>query len=285
MFGTVGFICTMWVVDILGFQTSAMQFIVSASIGIALGLYALTLPNCPVSSRGESKSLSQALGLDALKLFKERTMALLHLLHVAGSLPTITNGFANPFIASFEADPQYANTFGVQHSNILISLSQISEALCILLIPFFLKRYGIKRVILIAMTAWVLRFGLFGLGNPGSGLWLLILSMLVYGVAFDFFNVSGSLFVDKEAPHHLRSSAQGLFMLMTNGIGATLGTLGAQWVVNQFTRWQEVMVNGQPKSLMIGDWQSVWFIFAGYALLVTILFAILFRYKHVPEKG
>jgi NHS family xanthosine MFS transporter len=173
----------------------------------------------------------------------------------------------------------------VQHSNILISLSQISEALCILLIPFFLKRYGIKRVILIAMTAWVLRFGLFGLGNPGSGLWLLILSMLVYGVAFDFFNVSGSLFVDKETPHHLRSSAQGLFMLMTNGIGATIGTLGAQWVVNQFTRWQEVMVNGQPKSLMIGDWQSVWFIFAGYALLVTIMFAILFKYKHVPENG
>ncbi|MDI9604054.1 MAG: nucleoside permease [Bacteroidota bacterium] len=285
VFGTVGFICTMWVVDILGFQTSARQFIVSASIGIALGLYAFTLPNCPVSPRGESKSLSQALGLDAFKLFKDRTMALFFIFSMLlGVSLQITNGFANPFIASFEADPQYANTFGVQHSNILISLSQISEALCILLIPFFLKRYGIKRVILIAMTAWVLRFGLFGLGNPGSGLWLLILSMLVYGVAFDFFNVSGSLFVDKEAPHHLRSSAQGLFMLMTNGIGATIGTLGAQWVVNQFTRWQEVMVNGQPKSLMIGDWQSVWFIFAGYALLVAIMFAILFRYKHVPEK-
>lgn len=197
----------------------------------------------------------------------------------------ITNGFANPFIASFEADPHYANTFGVQHSNILISLSQISEALCILLIPFFLKRYGIKNVILIAMVAWVLRFGFFGLGNPGSGAWLLILSMLVYGVAFDFFNVSGSLFVDKETPHHIRSSAQGMFMLMTNGIGATVGTLGAQWVVNQFTSWQEVMVNGEAKSLMIGDWSSVWFVFAGYALVVTILFAILFKYKHTPEKA
>ncbi len=194
----------------------------------------------------------------------------------------ITNGFANPFIASFEAIPEYANTFGVQHSNMLISLSQISEALCILLIPFFLSRYGIKKVILIAMIAWVLRFALFGLGNPGDGVWLLILSMLVYGVAFDFFNVSGSLYVDKETPHHLRASAQGMFMLMTNGIGATIGTLGAQWVVNQFTSWQDVLVGGEMKSLMIGDWQSVWFIFAGYALVVAVLFAIFFKYKHTP---
>jgi NHS family xanthosine MFS transporter len=132
------------------------------------------------------------------------------------------------------------------------------------------------------MFAWVLRFGLFGLGNPGSGLWLLILSMLVYGVAFDFFNVSGSLFVDKETPHNIRASAQGMFMLMTNGIGATIGTLGAQWVVNQFTSWQDVVVNGQTKSLMIGNWQSVWLIFALYALVVTILFGILFKYKHKP---
>jgi MFS family permease len=155
--------------------------------------------------------------------------------------------------------------------------------LCILLIPFFLRRYGIKRVMIIAMLAWMMRFGFFGLGNPGSGVWLLVISMLVYGVAFDFFNVSGSLFVDKETPHNIRASAQGLFMLMTNGIGATIGTLGAQWVVNQFTSWQDVIVGGEIKSLMLGDWQSVWFIFAGYALLVAILFALLFRYRHEPE--
>ena len=286
VFGTIGFICTMWLVDILGFQTTAMQFVMSALIGLLLGGYAFTLPNCPVSTDTRDKTLFQALGLDAFKLFKERKVALFFIFSMLlGVSLQITNGFANPFIASFEADPHYANTFGVQHSNILISLSQISEALCILLIPFFLKRYGIKNVILIAMVAWVLRFGFFGLGNPGSGAWLLILSMLVYGVAFDFFNVSGSLFVDKETPHHIRSSAQGMFMLMTNGIGATVGTLGAQWVVNQFTSWQEVMVNGEAKSLMIGDWSSVWFVFAGYALVVTILFAILFKYKHTPEKA
>jgi len=285
VFGTIGFICTMWLVDILGFQTTSMQFVVSALIGLLLGGYAFTLPNCPVSTDTRDKTLFEALGLDAFKLFKQQRMALFFIFSMLlGVSLQITNGFANPFIASFEANPEYATTFGVRHSNILISLSQISEALCILLIPFFLKRFGIKKVILIAMFAWVGRFAFFGLGNPGSGAWLLVLSMLVYGVAFDFFNVSGSLFVDKETPHHIRSSAQGMFMLMTNGIGATVETLGAQWVVNQFTRWQEVVVNGQAKSLMIGDWPSVWFIFAGYALVVTILFAILFKYKHVPEK-
>ncbi|MFA6911643.1 MAG: MFS transporter [Proteiniphilum sp.] len=281
VFGTIGFICTMWLVDVIGFQTSSMQFVVSAAIGLILGAYAFTLPNCPVSTDTKDKTLFEALGLDAFRLFKQRKMALFFISSMfLGVSLQITNGFANPFIASFEALPQYANTFGVKHANILISLSQISEALCILLIPFFLKRYGIKNVMLIAMFAWVLRFGFFGLGNPGNGVWLLIFSMLVYGVAFDFFNVSGSLFVDKETPHHLRASAQGMFMLMTNGVGATIGTLGAQWVVNQYTTWQDALVNGQTKSLMLGDWQSVWFIFAGYALLITLLFAMLFRYKH-----
>jgi nucleoside transporter len=281
VFGTVGFIFTMWFVDIVGYQTTSMQFVVSAVIGLVLGAYAFTLPNCPISTDTKDKTLFQALGLDAFRLFRQRKMALFFIFSMLlGVSLQITNGFANPFIASFESLPEFANTFGVQHSNILISLSQISEALCILLISFFLRRYGIKKVMLIAMFAWVLRFGFFGLGNPGNGVWLLVLSMLVYGVAFDFFNVSGSLFVDKETPHTIRASAQGMFMLMTNGVGATIGTLGAQWVVNRFTSWQDLIVNGQMKSLMVGDWQSVWFIFAGYAMLVALLFGILFRYKH-----
>lgn len=285
VFGTVGFICTMWLVDILGYQISSMQFVVSALLGFMLGLYAFTLPNCPVSTATGSKTLFQALGLDAFKLFKIRKMALFFIFSMLlGVALQITNGFANPFVASFEAQPEYVNTFGVKHSNILISLSQISEALCILLIPFFLRRYGIKNVMLIAMFAWVLRFGFFGLGNTGSGVWLLLFSMLVYGVAFDFFNVSGSLFVDKETPHSIRASAQGMFMLMTNGIGATIGTLWAQWVVNRFCSWTDVTVGSTTKTLLVGDWQSVWFIFAGYALVVTILFAVLFQYKHKPDK-
>src|SRR5574344_88511 len=281
VFGTIGFIAAMWAVDLLGFQNTPLQFMMSGGLGIILAVYSFTLPNCPIVKTNGKKSMVQALGLEAFSLFKEKRMAIFFIFSMLlGASLQITNGFANPFIASFGSVKEYADTFGVQHANILISLSQISEALCILLIPFFLKRYGIKNVMLIAMFAWVLRFGFFGLGNPGNGVWLLIFSMLVYGVAFDFFNVSGSLFVDKETPHHLRASAQGMFMLMTNGIGATIGTLGAQWVVNQYTNWQDVLVNGQTKSLMLGDWQSVWFIFAGYALLITLLFAMLFRYKH-----
>ena len=192
----------------------------------------------------------------------------------------ITNGFANPFISSFSQIPEYADTFGVQHANILISLSQISETLCILLIPFFLHRFGIKIVMLMAMIAWVLRFAFFAMGDPGTGVWLFILSMIVYGVAFDFFNVSGSLFVDKETDIHIRSSAQGLFMVMTNGLGATIGTLGAQMVINKYVYNLQDATGHE----IVEGWSTCWYLFAAYALVVAVLFAFVFHYKHVPEK-
>lgn len=270
VFGTVGFICTMWLVDLMGFQANEFQFATSGLIGILLFLYTFSLPACPVSSSNEKQSISEALGLKAFALFKQKRMAIFFIFSMLlGVSLQITNGFANPFITSFGSIPEYADTFGVQHANMLISLSQMSETVCILLIPFFMKRFGIKNVMLIAMFAWVLRFGLFGAGNPGSGVWMFILSMIVYGVAFDFFNISGSLFVDKSTDSEIRSSAQGLFMLMTNGIGATIGTLGAQQVVNYYT------VEG------VTEWQSCWYIFAAYALVVGIAFALIFRPKKV----
>ena len=270
VFGTVGFICTMWLVDLMGFQANENQFATSGLIGILLFLYTFSLPACPVSSSNEKQSISEALGLKAFALFKQKRMAIFFIFSMLlGVSLQITNGFANPFITSFGSIPEYADTFGVQHANMLISLSQMSETVCILLIPFFMKRFGIKNVMLIAMFAWVLRFGLFGAGNPGSGVWMFILSMIVYGVAFDFFNISGSLFVDKSTDSEIRSSAQGLFMLMTNGIGATIGTLGAQQVVNHFT------VDG------VTEWQPCWYIFAAYALVVGIAFALIFRPKKV----
>ena len=279
VFGTIGFICAMLSVDALGYQTTSSQFLVSAGIGLVLALYALTLPECPVSKSAEKKSVVEALGLRAFALFKQKKMALFFIFSMLlGVSLQITNGFANPFITSFKAIPEYADTFGANHANALISLSQVSETFCILLIPFFLRKFGIKRVMLIAMLAWVLRFGLFGLGNPGTGVWMFILSMIVYGVAFDFFNISGSLFVDKETDASIRSSAQGLFMIMTNGIGATLGTLGAQAVVNRF-------VYSQTDTLaQTAGWSSSWLIFAGYALVVAVVFAAVFKYKHEPEK-
>lgn len=279
VWGTVGFICAMWCCDLAGFQASAWQFLQSAAIGVILGLYAFTMPECPTNKSAEKKSFAEALGLNAFALFKQKKMALFFIFSILlGVSLQITNGFANPFISDFGQVPQYADTFGVQHANILISLSQISETLCILLIPFCLRRFGIKNVMLMAMGAWVLRFGLFGLGNPGSGVWMFLLSMIVYGVAFDFFNVSGSLFVDKETDDKIRSSAQGLFIMMTNGVGATIGTLGAQQVINHF-------VGDATGVARMEGWSQSWLIFAAYALVVAVLFAIVFKYKHEPEKA
>ena len=277
VFGTIGFICSMWFVDLMGFQANQNQFIVSGVLSVILFLYTFSLPKCPIVKGGEKRSLTDALGLKAFTLFRQKNMVIFFVFSMLlGVSLQITNGFANPFISSFAAMPEYANTFGVQHANILISLSQISETCCILLIPYFMKRYGIKNVMLIAMFAWVLRFGFFGLGNPGDGVWMFVLSMLVYGVAFDFFNVSGSLYVDNNTDASIRSSAQGLFFLMTNGIGATIGTLSAQAVINAFTTGKQVGDNFYT----VGDWQTCWFIFAGYSLLICIAFALIFRPKN-----
>lgn len=265
IFGTIGFIVSMWLVDLLGFQDNSKQFAMSAAWSVVMALFALTMPNCPVSASRSKQSLAASLGLDAFKLFKQRKMAVFFIFSMLlGGALQISNGYANDFIAGFSNNPDYAGTFAVEHTNIILSLSQISETLCILLIPFFLGRFGIKCVMLIAMFAWVLRFAFFGLGNPGGGVWLFILSMIVYGVAFDFYNISGSLFVDREVPHGMRSSAQGLFMLMTNGLGASIGVIAAQEVVNRFATSTE-------------GWSTAWYIFAGYAFVIGLLFALLFK--------
>ena len=274
VFGTIGFICTMWIVDLLGFMTSYNQFFVSAGLSFVLSVYSLTLPHCPVSENHEQKSLFQALGLDAFKLFKQRKMAVFFIFSMLlGVSLQITNGYANPFINSFAAEAEYVGTFGVEHAGILISLSQISETCCILLIPFFMKRFGIKRVMMIAMLAWVFRFGLFAIGDPGQGVWLLILSMIVYGVAFDFFNVSGALYVEQETSDEIRSSGQGLFMIMTNGLGASIGTLVAQYIVNHYTA--PTTIDGI--FYQVGEWTTVWGIFAAYALVVLVFFTMIFK--------
>lgn len=272
VFGTVGFICSMLFVNFMSidgvqFQLSYNQFFTSGVIGLVLAAYAFTLPACPVAKGGESKSVAEAFGLKAFALFKKKDMAIFFIFSMLlGVSLQITNGFANPFITHFKEIPEYANAWGAQNANALISLSQLSETLCILLIPFAMKFFGIKKVMLIAMFAWVFRFGLFGVGNPGSGVWMFVLSCLVYGVAFDFFNISGSLYVNMKTDEKIRSSAQGLFMLMTNGIGATIGTLGAQEIVNKF-----VYNAAEP------SWSTAWYIFAAYALVVGVLFMILFK--------
>ncbi|MDD6593812.1 MAG: MFS transporter [Bacteroidales bacterium] len=297
VFGTVGFIATMWFVNCAcltdgsfgftlareagKFQYTYMQFGVNGVLGILLFLYCFTLPACPLVKCETRRSFSQMLGLDAFRLFREKRMALFFIFSMLlGMSLQVTNGYAGPFITHFIAQPEYADSFAANNATLLVSLSQIAEALCILLIPFFLRRFGIKKVMLIAMVAWVLRFGFFGMGDPAfPGVILFILSCIVYGVAFDFFNVSGGLFVDNEVSPELRASGQGLFMLMTNGLGATIGTLSAGAIVDHFCQWTDVTVNGETGLYLIGDWSSAWYIFAGFALVVAVLFALLFREK------
>ena len=297
-FGTVGFIVAMLFVNFSGFkdgvftfnftsdptfvsfQSDYFQFFVSGVLGIILFLFSFVLPNCAINKSSEKQSISDAFGLKAFALFKDRKMAIFFVFSMLlGVSLQITNGYANPFFTTFKDVPEYANTWGASNANALISLSQVSETLCILLIPFFLKRFGIKIVMLMAMVGWVLRFGLFGLGDPGSGVWMFVLSMIVYGIAFDFFNVSGSLYVDKETNEEIRSSAQGVFMMMTNGFGATIGMLIAQYIVNHY-----VYSHPDDLAMQLEGWKHSWFIFAGYALVVTILFAIVFKYKHNPNE-
>ena len=281
VFGTVGFIIAMLFVNFMTngagvqYQHSYNQFIVSGIIGIAMLVYCFTLPECPCSKEsGAGQTMSERFGLDAFKLFKDKQMAIFFVFSMLlGVALQITNGFANPFITHFQEVPEFADTWGARNANALISISQISETLGILLIPIAMRFFGIKKVMLIAMVAWVLRFGLFGAGNPGPGVWMLILSMIVYGVAFDFFNISGSLYTNMRTSEKIQNSAQGLFMLMTNGIGATIGTLSAQAVVNHF-----VYNAAEP------NWSAAWYAFAAYSLVVAFLFMILFKEPKSDDK-
>jgi MFS transporter, NHS family, xanthosine permease len=277
VWGTIGFIVAEWLVDLLGWTGNNKQFNFAAVAEVATAMFCFTLPACAINKSTEKKSFSQILGLDAFVLFKDRKMAVFFLFAMLiGAALQITNMFGTSFLLDFGAVDAYKNAFAVKHSNIMISLSQISETLFILTIPFVLKRYGIKKVMLISLAAWVLRFALFGIGNPGTGFVFLIMSMIVYGMAFDFFNISGSLYVEKQTDSKIRSSAQGLFMLMTNGLGAIFGGMFAGKIVDYFT----TTVN----NVGVKDWQSIWFSFAGYAMIILVLFLFLFKYKHDENK-
>jgi len=275
VWGTVGFIVAMWIVNLTGNKSSANQFYIASAASFLLGVYALSLPKCPPLAHTEGKkTLSQILGLDAFGLFKNRKMALFFLFSMClGAALQLTNAYGDVYLDDFKNVPEYANSFVIRYSTIIMSISQISETLFILAIPFFLKRFGIKNVMLISMLAWVLRFGLFGLGNPAEGLWMIILSCIVYGMAFDFFNISGSLFVETTTDPSMRSSAQGLFMMMTNGFGAIIGSSVSGFVIQNYFTHEGLK-----------DWHSIWLTFASYSLVVAILFAVFFKHKHEPTK-
>jgi MFS transporter, NHS family, xanthosine permease len=266
VWGTVGFIAAMWIVDLTGWARSALQLYLGAAAALFLGVYAFTMPKCAPMSNAKRRLMS-ALGLDALVLVRHRQMLVFFIFAMLlGAALQITNAFGGAFLDDFKT--AYPGTFGVEHPNLLLSISQISETLFVLTIPFFLQRFGIKTVMLISISAWVFRFGLFAVGDPGARLWMLVLSMIVYGMAFDFFNISGSLFVDREAEPTIRASAQGLFMITTNGLGAFVGGMASGRVVDYFTE------NG------VRDWPAIWLTFAGYALILGIVFPLVFKYRH-----
>lgn len=273
LFGTVGFICSMLAVNWIRIggvqmQASCTQLILSGVLSLILAVYAVTLPACPVSSGIGHRTLSDAFGVKAFSLFKDGHMALFLVFCILmGTALQITNGYANTFLGSFSSNPALAETFAVKNSNALLSLSQVSETLCFLLVPICMRRFGIKKVMLMSMTAWVLRFGLFGVGTPDMpGVLLFILSCILYGIAFDFYNIAASLYVEQKADKSIRASAQGLLMMMSNGVGATVGMIGAGSVMDHYVFKAEVP-----------DWSSAWYVFAVYMVLVAILFTLLFK--------
>jgi NHS family xanthosine MFS transporter len=275
VWGTIGFIAAMWITNLTGNKASANMFYLSAFAAFILGFYSFTLPKCPPQKLiSENASFTEKFGLSAFKLFGTYKMALFFIFSMfLGGALQLTNMYGDVYLSEFANVPEYADSFVVKYSTIIMSISQISETLFILAIPFFLKRFGIKQVMLISMLAWVLRFGLFAYGNPIDGLWMIIMSCIVYGMAFDFFNISGSLFVETTTDSKIRSSAQGLFMMMSNGFGAFFGGLISGVVIDKY------FTHGGAR-----DWHNIWLAFAGYALVIAIAFAVLFKHKHNPDE-
>lgn len=275
VWGTVGFIAAMWLTNLTDNKGTPEQFMFASGFAIVLGLYAFTLPKCPPQNLiPRNAPLVDKLGLNAFALFKNAKMALFFLFSMfLGAALQLTNMYGDTFLSDFEKVPAYAESLVVKYSTIIMSISQISETLFILAIPFFLKRFGIKKVMLISMFAWVLRFALFAYGDPAGGLWMIILSCIVYGMAFDFFNISGSLFVETTTSPSIRSSAQGLFMMMTNGFGAILGSLVSGYAIQKYF----TDANGDKM------WTQIWETFAIYALIIAMLFMIFFKHRHDPK--
>ncbi len=279
VWGTIGFIAAMWFVNLSGNKASVNMFYISAIASLILGIYSFTLPKCPPQPKEKTEGKSsfvKIFGLEAFKLFSNYKMAIFFIFSMfLGASLQLTNMYGDRFLDHFKDIPQYANSAVVKYSTIIMSISQISETLFILAIPFFLKSFGIKKVMIISLFAWVFRFGLFAYGTPdGFGLVLIVVSMIVYGMAFDFFNISGSLFIETATDSKMRGSAQGLFMMMTNGFGTMIGALGSGIIIDKFY----VLPDG------VWDWHNIWLGFAGYALVVAILFILLFKHKHNPEK-
>ncbi|MGI9273097.1 MAG: nucleoside permease [Woeseiaceae bacterium] len=267
VWGTIGFVAALWTISLSRLETSPVQFQIAAGVSFALAVFSLTMPKCPPLGKSVGGSWISNLGLQGFTLFKNYNMALFFIFAMLlGVALQLTNAYGDTFLHDFAAIDEFKNSFAVTHPAAILSISQISETLFILAIPFFMRRYDIKTILLISMLAWVLRFGLFAYGDPAGGLWMIILSCVIYGIAFDFFHISGSLYVETQVEPSMRASGQGLFFMMCNGFGTILGSRISGIVIDKY-----YIVDGNF------DWQGIWLAFAGYAAVVAVLFVVLFR--------
>ncbi len=296
IFGTVGFVAAMWLVNSAylhdghfgftineaspfagyRFQYTSMQLLATAVLSLATAAYNIMLPEYGVRSTAPKPSFAQIIGLDALQLFRRPDLRRFFIIVIfAGVCTQIGNGYATSFISQFAAGERYATSAVAANATMLFSLSNISEAASILIVGTVLTRLGIRRTLFIAMLAWTARFALFAFGNPGSGLWSLVLSMAIFGIAFNFYHIAGMLYVERNTTGSNKALGQGLFMMLNTGVGSTVGMVAAGAVVNHYCHWQA----HDNRALLVGDWQSAWLIFAAYTLALAVAIFLLLNDK------
>lgn len=262
VWGTIGWIAAGLTITLIQFkffsdvEKSSMPMKMAAIASILLGLYSFTLPNTPPQNVGKEITVGEVLGVKALRLMKERSFLIFVLCSLLISIPlAFYYGFANPFL----------NDLGMKGAAGKMTLGQMSEVAFMVLMPWFLVRLGVKKTLLVGMLAWVLRYVFFANGNLGSGAWMLYAGILLHGICYDFFFVTGQIYTDRKAPREIRASAQGFIALITYGVGLGIGSAFGGNIVDAFT------VNG------VKDWRMIWYIPAAFAALVALFFALTFK--------
>src|SRR5882724_8101894 len=260
VFGTVGWIIANLLLGYLGWEKSANSFYLAASVSIGLGLICFALPDTPPKGKSADASASKALGTDAFVLFKYKPYLIFFIAAILVCIPlSFYFGWAN----------FYLNEIGVNNAAGKMTLGQVSEAIFILAIPFLFNRIGVKNMLLLGMTAWLVRYICFAYGNTGSNLWMLYAGVILHGICYDFFFVTGYMYTEKKAGAKIKSAAQGLFTFATYGVGMFIGTKFSGFVVDNYK-----LENGH-------NWTKIWFVPAYIALGALIYFILFFKEKNV----
>src|SRR6266403_6029185 len=260
VFGTLGWIAIGVTIGRLGVETSTVPFLLAAGASVVMSIFSLTLPHTPPPSKGQSVTLRQVLGLDALVMFKRRSFAVFAVASILACIPlTFYFSFTNA----------YLNDLHVSNAAGKMALGQASEVIMMLLMPFILGRVSVKSILVMGLVAWSARYLLLSYGNPDSRMWMFYAAILLHGICYDFFFMTGQLYTDQEAPPHLRSAAQGLITFLTYGLGMLMGSLIAGRAVDYFTQTAGTTVTR--------NWQAFWLISALTAVLILLLIAVFFR--------